>query len=152
MLGDWWTVLSDCLSFIAISEKREELWHFCGGRYLVAASSELAKFGNTMINRNWKGCALSGCKISPHIILGCLRRLRNSQTAGESLHLSPGSFELLRPTYPIHIFLFNKSTSSCRERKWTSGDMIFPVKFGDGDRYSVVEFEIKSVPKLVVTG
>lgn len=30
--------------------------------------------------------------------------------------------------------------------------MIFPVKFGDGDRYSIVEFEIKSVPKLVVTG
>lgn len=27
--------------------------------------------------------------------------------------------------------------------------MIFPVKFGDGDRYFIVEFEIKSVPKLV---
>lgn len=79
----------------------------------VAVGSELAKFGNTMINRNWKRCTLRAtkyCYTSSSPVRGVCR----SPKRPGNLHISPVSLELLRRTYPIYIFLFNKSTLPCR--------------------------------------
>lgn len=109
----------------AVSTNFQDGRHSCGRRYLASGSSELAKFGNTMINRNWKGCTSVVREISPirhpYLFRGCCATPKRAGRFRFTRDRSNSAAKLLQ-----YIFFFSiKVYFSSGVRKWTSRAMRF---------------------------
>lgn len=90
----------------------------CGRRYLVAGNSELAKFGNTMINRNWKGCTSTVREISLYVILAYPSRLgtpKRVESSGSPGHRSNSVAKLIQYVFFFRVKVYFPPVV----RKWT---------------------------------